>query len=176
MIEFGNPIAVDHKALAHGGARRELDGGLGNGLVVVDDGHVYLARLEQSDVLIRGAVGDADVDVVVFLTEAANVVDEEELAQCIRRADADLTKGDALHLAELVLGHGNQAIGLLDVLEHHLALAGEFHALACANEQAAAQLRLQLFDGLRNGGLRDKQLLFCLGKAARLGNDVENAV
>ena len=56
------------------------------------------------------------------------------------------------------------------------ARVGQFHALVRAVKELPAQLIFQLFDRLRNGGLRNVQLFRRLGEAAAFCDRIKYAI
>ena len=78
---------------------------------------------------------------------------------------------------QLILGVFEKVQGLGDIVDDDLAaLCRKFHPPVRPLKERGAELRFELFDGLRNGGLGDVELLRRLGETAALRDRIEHSV
>ncbi|MNC27486.1 hypothetical protein D3C75_756580 [compost metagenome] len=97
-------------------------------------------------------------------------------AQGVAGADIDLALAQTLHLPQRLLRHIHQTEGLIQIAEQHLAFRRQGHAPGCPVKQLAAQLGLQLLQGMADCRLGNVQPLGGSGQAARLGCPIKHPV
>ena len=155
-----------HGDLAERGQHRRLQrSGQGSGRHC-NDGKLGKAAAQGVDGLRRGLVRNAQADGGIFAVKTAEHLQQHGMQGRLAAGDGDHAAAQfalalQLGLARAQLLHGGRDVGI-----ESLALRRQLHAAAGAQEQAAAELRLEIVHGARQVRLAVDQRLRRAGKAA----------
>ena len=132
--------------------RRPLLGGAGKG-------DVHLAGLQQAQNFVAPAGDDLDMNGRILPVEPVQIRQQELAGHRVAGADGQVAHLQVPALGQLLLAGFQQAHGAADVFIQHPPVGGQGDAPGVPGEQPGLQLRLQLLDGLADGGLGYKQSL-----------------
>ena len=175
-LELGKRLARDeHVAQQCNGVRKadavvRLDG-------KIEKADVAAIGFEAVDDLGRDVGNKVDLHLRIELVIFHDLIGKHILEDGLGGADAQRARGALFEFGEPVLYAAQKLKRLFHIGEHELAaLRGKLHALVQAVKKRRAELSFELFDRLRNGGLRNIELFRRTGKTAAPRDRVKHPV